>query len=82
MRGALVNSVAPGSPAERAGLRRGDVITAFNGAPVADTNALRNAVAGTQPGTEVSLTVNRDGREEQLRSTLGELDADARPQHG
>ena len=78
VRGALVNSVAPGSPAERAGLRRGDVITAFNGAPVADGNALRNAVAGSQPGTEVSLTVNRDGREEQLRATLGELNTDAR----
>ena len=78
VRGALVHSVAPGSPAERAGLRRGDLITAFNGSPVADTNFLRNAVAGTQPGTEVTLTVSRDGREEQLRATLGELNPDAR----
>jgi S1-C subfamily serine protease len=78
VRGALVNSVSPGSPAERAGLRHGDVITAFNGTPVADTNSLRNAVAGTQPGTEASLTVNRAGREEQLRVTLGELNPEAR----
>ena len=74
----IVYSIAPGSPAERAGLRRGDLITAFNGSPVADTNFLRNAVAGTQPGTEVTLTVRRDGREEQLRATLGELNSDAR----
>ena len=73
VRGTLVNSVAPGSPAERAGLRRGYVITALNGAPVADSNSLRNAVAGTQPGTEISLTVHREGREDQLRVTLGEL---------
>jgi S1-C subfamily serine protease len=77
-RGVLIESVIAGSPAERAGVRRGDVVTAFNGAPVADTNALRNAVAGTRPGTEVSLTVNRDGREEQLRATLGELNTDVR----
>ena len=77
VRGALVNSVSTGSPAERAGLRQGDVITAFNGAPIADTNSLRNAVAGTQPGAEVSLTVRREGREQQLRATLGELNTAA-----
>jgi S1-C subfamily serine protease len=79
VRGALVNSVVPGSAAERAGVRRGDVITSFNGTLVVDPNSLRNAVAGTQPGTEVTVTVNRGGREEQLRAALGELDAAARP---
>jgi Do/DeqQ family serine protease len=78
VRGALVNSVASGSAAERAGLRQGDVITAFNGGPVTDTNSLRNRVAGTQPGTEVTLTVNREGREQQLRATLSELNTDSR----
>ena len=77
-RGALVNSVSPGSPAERAGLRQGDVITAFNGAPVIDTNALRNTVAGTPPGSEITLTVIREGREQQLRARLDELNADRR----
>ncbi|HYE65547.1 MAG TPA: Do family serine endopeptidase, partial [Pyrinomonadaceae bacterium] len=72
-RGVIVNSVQPGSAAERAGIRQGDIITAFNGAPVNDSNSLRNRVASTQPGTEVTLTVSRDGREQQLRATLGEL---------
>jgi Do/DeqQ family serine protease len=76
VRGALVSSVQPGSPAESAGLKRGDVITAINGAPVSDSNSLRNQIARTQPGTEVALTITRDNREQQLRVTLGELPAD------
>jgi Do/DeqQ family serine protease len=77
-RGALVNSVVSGGPAERAGVRPGDVITALNGQPIADPNALRNAVARTSPGSDVTLTVWRDGREQQLRVRLGELNTDAR----
>jgi serine protease Do len=73
---ALVSSVQGGSPAERAGIRRGDVIMGFNGTPVTDSNALRNQVARTQPGTEVTLTISRDNRELQVRVTLGELPAD------
>ena len=75
-RGTIVSSVQPGSPAERAGLRRGDVITAINGAPVSDSNSLRNQVARIQPGTDVTLTISRDNREQQVRVTLGELPAD------
>ena len=78
VRGVIVNSVAQGSPAERAGLRRGDVITAINGTPVRDGNSLRNQVASTQPGTEVTLTFLRDGREQQARCTLTELTADTK----
>jgi serine protease Do len=72
IRGALVNSVSPGSAAERAGLRQGDVIVGLNGQPVTDHNELRNRIAGTQPDTEVTLNVIRDGREQQLRARLGE----------
>jgi serine protease Do len=74
-RGALVATVDAGSPAERAGLKQGDVITQFNGRDVADNNQLRNAVANTLPGTKVSLTVLRDGRTETLNATVGELEA-------
>ena len=81
-RGALVASVVSGGPAERAGVRPGDVITAFNGNPVVDPNALRNAVAGTAPGSQVELTVWRDGREQGLRVTLGELSVQTRQQRG
>jgi Do/DeqQ family serine protease len=76
-RGAIVSNVQPGGPADRAGLRRGDIITAFNGAPVNDNNSLRNAVARTQPGGTATVTVSRDKREQQLRVTLGELPVDS-----
>jgi Trypsin-like serine proteases, typically periplasmic, contain C-terminal PDZ domain len=76
-RGALVSGVTAGGPAERAGVRRGDVIMALGGQPLADSNALRNRVAATQPGTEVTFTVFRDNREQQLKATLGELPVQA-----
>ena len=76
VRGAIVTNVQPGGPAERAGVRRGDVIVAFNGAPVTDSNSLRNMVARTQPGSEATLTVSRDNREQQLRLALAELPAE------
>ncbi len=72
-RGAIVTAVPPGSPAERAGIRRGDVILAINDQPVLDGNNLRNRVAGTAPGTEVTLTVVRNGQEQRIRVTLAEL---------
>ncbi|CAN5878731.1 DegQ family serine endoprotease [soil metagenome] len=78
VRGALVSAVQPGSPAERAGIRRGDVIVSLNGAPVSDSNSLRNQVARMQPGSEVTLMISRDNREQELRVTLGELPADRR----
>jgi Do/DeqQ family serine protease len=71
-RGILVNTVADNGPAAKAGIRRGDVIVAFNGKPVTDGNTLRNQIAGTPPGTEVKLTVVRDKREQEIPVTLGE----------
>src|SRR5687768_16212470 len=59
-KGVIVNTVTPNSAAAQAGVRQGDVITAFNGEPVVDGNSLRNRVARTQPGTEVKITVIRD----------------------
>ena len=53
-RGAIVSSVAPGSAAERAGVKRGDVIVSFNGQPVHDINALRNRVAEAKPGASAT----------------------------
>jgi Do/DeqQ family serine protease len=72
-RGLLVAQIQPGSGAERAGIRQGDVVTAFNGTEVNEPNVFRNLVAGTAPGTEVTLTIQRDGREQQVRVTLGEF---------
>src|SRR5205085_6684655 len=73
VRGVIVGSVQPGSAAERAGLKQGDVIVALNGQPVNDSNSLRNRVASTAPGADVTLTVVRDGREQQLTAKLGEF---------
>jgi serine protease Do len=76
-RGAMVNSVQAGGPADNAGMKRGDVITAFNGTAVIDNNNLRNMVASTQPGTDVTLTFLRDGHEQHANVKLGELPARA-----
>jgi len=73
VKGVIVNSVRSGSAAEKAGLRQGDVITAINDNPVADTNAFRNRVASNAPGSEITLTVMRDSREQKIRATLGEF---------
>jgi serine protease Do len=69
----LINSVQPGSPAEQAGLRAGDVITALNGNAVDDPNALRNRIASTPPGIDVTLTILREGRDQQVRARLASL---------
>ncbi|HEY8224275.1 MAG TPA: Do family serine endopeptidase [Pyrinomonadaceae bacterium] len=78
--GLVVYDVQPGSAADRAGLRRGDVITGLNGTPVNDPNTFRNQIAGTAPGTHVTLTVQRDGAERQVQATLGEFTPQAERQ--
>lgn len=70
--GVLIAAVPPNSPAARAGLRKGDVVTAFQGQPVTDGNTLRNRVASTSPGTTVKLTISRDKHEQEIEVTLGE----------
>jgi Do/DeqQ family serine protease len=71
--GVVVYQVQPGGAADRAGLRPGDVITQLNGTAVNDPNTFRNQIAATPPGSEVTLTIKRDGREQQVRATLGEF---------
>jgi len=73
VRGALVSAVEDGSPAQMAGIERGDVILVFNGEPVADSNSLRNHVASSQPGSHATVTFLRNGREETRQVVLGEL---------
>lgn len=76
-RGALVNSVQAGGPADKAGVKMGDVVTAFNDTPVLDNNNLRNMVASSQPGADVVLTLLRDGSEKRVTVKLTELPARA-----
>ena len=70
--GAIVSAVAPDSAAERAGVKRGDVIESFNGQAVHDTNTLRNRVAEAGPGTTAELVIVRDGSEKKLSVKLDE----------
>jgi serine protease Do len=71
--GVLVADVSKGSPAAKAGLKRGDVIVSFNGHPVQDPGQLRNIVAMTTPGTKAPVQVLRDNKKRELSITLGEL---------
>ena len=72
-RGALVAEPQQGSPAERAGIKAGDVIVSVNGEPVDDARSLASRIASTAPGTPVKLGVIRDGREDTITLTLREL---------
>jgi serine protease Do len=74
-RGALVNSITAGGAAEKAGLQRGDIITAINGTAVKDTNSLRNEVGQMLPGTDVKVTLLRDGKEQTVNVRLGQAQA-------
>jgi serine protease Do len=71
--GAIITSVRPNSPAEKAGLREGDIIVAFEGKPVTDASRLSLTVGQTTPGTKAEITVLRDGKEEKLSVTTGKL---------
>jgi len=78
-RGAIVTSVTAGGPAERAGIKRGDVVTAINNQPVIDSNSLRNQVASLKPGSTATVTVARNGRDQNLQIALAELPNRQRP---
>ena len=73
--GALVGDVTANTPAAKAGLQKGDVITAVDGQTIADANALRLQVGMMDPNTRVDLKVLRDGKTQDLALTLGEFPA-------
>ncbi len=70
--GALVASMEPGGPAEQAGVKAGDVITQFNGRPVESGRDLSRIIVAMKPGTQVPMTVIRDGKKEELNVTIGQ----------
>jgi serine protease Do len=70
--GVLVEDVTAGSPAERAGLKRYDVITAVDGRGVRGTSELIRNIASREPGTTVALQVAREGRTQQVEVQLAE----------
>ncbi|HLE25184.1 MAG TPA: DegQ family serine endoprotease [Thermodesulfobacteriota bacterium] len=72
-KGALVGDVTPNSPAEKAGIQRGDVIVDFNGNKIEDVSDLTTLAAVTPPGTEVKLKVMKDGSVKDIDVKLGEF---------
>lgn len=70
--GILVDDVVADTPAEEAGLQRGDIIVEFNGEDVRDDSRFRLKVGTTPPGTKVDLVVVRDGKRKNISLTLGE----------
>jgi serine protease Do len=60
--GLVVNAIYRGSPAEKAGLRRGDVLRAYEGRPIEDVQMLQRLVAHTPVGRAVEITLERGGR--------------------
>jgi len=70
--GALVTRVHEDTPAEEAGLRAGDIVTAVDGRQIADNRALSEAIAALDPGAETELTLWRDGAERKLTVELAE----------
>jgi len=75
--GALVAEVVKDSPADKAGLKDGDVIVELNGKKVKDTTHLRNNIAATAPETTVELKIIRNGKPKEVTVTLGELPQEA-----
>ncbi len=72
--GALVEGVQDDSPAAKAGLKRGDVVTSLNGRPIANVNELRVSIAQMKPGSEVKLGIVREEEEKEIDIVLGSLD--------
>jgi serine protease Do len=77
--GALVADVTPDGPAARAGIRNGDLVTAFDGKPIPDSRTLPRVVADTPIGKVVSVDVLRKGQKQTFRVTVAKLDDGTKP---
>jgi serine protease Do len=71
--GALIGDVTPNSPASKAGLKQGDIVTALNGEPIASANQLRLKIGLMEPNATVTLQVMRDAKSQDVPVTLGDF---------
>jgi serine protease Do len=76
LKGALVTDVVPGGPADKAGIKRGDLIILYDGNSVADSHDLPALVAVTSIDKEVPMTVMRDGKEYKISARIARLESD------
>ncbi len=74
-KGALVAEVVPGGPADKAGIKAGDVIVSFDGKPVHDSHDLPAMVAATTIGSEVPITLIRNGKEIKIAAVIAKLES-------
>ena len=72
MPGAVVTQVGPGTPAAQAGLQEGDIVVAVADQEIKNDQALRQAILARKPGDQVTVTIVRDGRRQQVQLRLGE----------
>jgi serine protease Do len=72
-KGVVVGDVTPSSPAQEAGVQRGDIILELNGKPVADSNQLRMTISMMQPATAVTLKLVRNGSPREMTVKLAEM---------
>lgn len=77
-KGVLLSNVQAGSPAEKSGLKDGDIVLSIDGVKVDDSSALRNKVALVEPGTKMKMVIVRDGNEQTLFVKAGERPSDPR----
>ena len=77
LRGALVTTVTKNMPADKAGIKRGDVITAINKIPVVSGSDMRRAIGESKPGSQVRVTIMRDNKLSDLLVQVSELDEKA-----
>ena len=78
-KGVLITEVAEGSAAEKAGMKRYDVVVEFNGEKVEAVNEFRSRVATLKPGTKVKIVVVRNGKQKTLYAELGESSKELKP---
>jgi serine protease Do len=81
-KGALIAEIYPDSPAAKAGVARGDIVTSFNGQAVEDPYSLSLAVGNTQPGSDAEMKVLRNGKEVTLKVKVGKQEGEKMAEEG
>ena len=71
IRGALITEVFRGTPADKAGVKLGDILVAIEGRPVTDSSTMLNLVSALNPGKQATLKVVRANQETEIRVTVG-----------